>query len=120
MTNRLQPFVLNRRQQRKQRDRNPPFPLFAPVQILLLLTMLWACGAARAQCYIDPFTGQQICSRQAPSRRLVSDSPGANAQSSAVDPSAHCRISVADGTMGSGTLVAHDDTVGLVLTCSHL
>jgi hypothetical protein len=37
-----------------------------------------------------------------------------------VDPAAHCRISIADGTMGSGTLVGANDSVGLVLTCSHL
>lgn len=83
--------------------------------------MLCACVAAHAQCYIDPFTGQQICTRQgspcqpptSPSRRVVSESP-------TVDSSAHCRVTVADGTMGSGTLVACNDSVGLVLTCSHL
>jgi hypothetical protein len=37
-----------------------------------------------------------------------------------MDSSAHCRISVADGTMGSGTLIGGDDRIGLVLTCSHL
>jgi hypothetical protein len=37
-----------------------------------------------------------------------------------VDAAAHCRISVGDGTLGSGTLVGVSDSVGLVLTCSHL
>src|SRR5215212_9088310 len=76
-------------------------------------TFALACGAAHAQCYTDPLTGQRICTRQV--------SPGATAATTSnVDPSAHCRITVADGTMGSGTLVACNDSVGLVLTCSHL
>lgn len=33
---------------------------------------------------------------------------------------AHCRVFVADGSTGSGTLIARNDTTGLVLTCSHL
>ena len=69
--------------------------------------------SAHAQCYTDPFTGQRICTRQ------VSPCQPA-AETSNVDSTAHCRITVADGTMGSGTLVASNDTVGLVLTCSHL
>src|SRR3989304_6186371 len=32
---------------------------------------------------------------------------------------AHCRIHVGDGSVGSGTLIAKNET-GLVLTCSHL
>jgi hypothetical protein len=33
---------------------------------------------------------------------------------------AHCRISLADGTLGSGTLIDRNESVGLVLTCAHL
>ncbi len=89
--------------------------------VLALFASAMTYALAHAKCYIDPLTGQQICPRQlspcqpqtAPTRRLVSDSP-------TVDSTAHCRITVADGTMGSGTLVASNDTIGLVLTCSHL
>ncbi|HVT26448.1 MAG TPA: serine protease [Lacipirellulaceae bacterium] len=98
-------------------------PRFA---FLLLITS--ASAGANAQCYTDPYTGQQICTRPTagcPScerqlRRLVSDSPASDTQSTNVDATAHCRISVADGTMGSGTLVDQNDAVGLVLTCAHL
>ncbi len=55
---------------------------------------------AQAQCYIDPVTKEQICTP--------------------VSSSAHCRITVADGSTGSGTLVRRSDSLGLVLTCSHL
>lgn len=37
-----------------------------------------------------------------------------------VDPQAHCRIYVGDGSIGSGTLIARNDATGLILTCSHL
>ncbi len=75
----------------------------------------------QAQCYFDPITGQRICMRQdspcqpstGASRRIESDSPS-------VDSSAHCRVTVADGTTGSGTLIERNDSIGLVLTCSHL
>lgn len=80
---------------------------------LSLVALAFACATAHAQCYIDPFTGQRICTRQ-----LAPSAPAASAPN--VDSTAHCRITVADGTMGSGTLVACNDTVGLVLTCSHL
>lgn len=128
MKNKSQQFGLNRRKQRKQRTLAPPFSLLAPVQILLPLAIVCACIGAQAQCFIDPFTGQQICTRQGspcqpsntPSRRIVSDTPADGAQSASVDQAPHCRISVADGTLGSGTLVASNDTIGLVLTCSHL
>ena len=60
-----------------------------------------------AQCYYDPFTGRRICT-QLP-------------QEPAIDSEiAHCRITVGDGSAGSGVLVSVDDTTGLVLTCSHL
>jgi S1-C subfamily serine protease len=89
--------------------------------MFLVLLFVYPCATTRAQCYVDPITGQRICTRQgspyqpptAPTGRAISDSPS-------VDSTAHCRISVADGTMGSGTLVGSTDTIGLVLTCSHL
>jgi S1-C subfamily serine protease len=79
----------------------------------ILLSIAFACPAAHAQCYTDPFTGQRICTRQ------VSPCQPAT-ETSKVDSTAHCRVTVADGTMGSGALVASNDSVGLVLTCSHL
>jgi hypothetical protein len=81
--------------------------------VLTLLSAVFVCATANAQCYTDPLTGQRICTRQ------VSPCQPA-AETSNVDSTAHCRIGVADGTMGSGTLVATNDTIGLVLTCSHL
>ncbi|MEX2306130.1 MAG: serine protease [Pirellulales bacterium] len=78
------------------------------VLLLLLLCIAFACGPIRAQCYVDPVTGQQICTPLAPNSTPT------------IDNSAHCRISVADGSTGSGTLIAVDGSVGLVLTCSHL
>ncbi|HEX2473931.1 MAG TPA: hypothetical protein VHK01_04265, partial [Lacipirellulaceae bacterium] len=39
---------------------------------------------------------------------------------STLDHSAHCRITVADGSAGSGTLVRRSSSTGLVLTCAHL
>src|SRR5262245_57072681 len=80
------------------------------------LPLLWlalACAVTHAQCYTDPFTGQRICARQ-----MAPTQPAANIAN--VDSAAHCRVSVADGTMGSGTLVGANESVGLVLTCSHL
>jgi hypothetical protein len=53
-----------------------------------------------AQCYIDPVTNEQICTP--------------------VSSSAHCRITVGDGSTGSGTLVRRSESLGLVLTCAHL
>jgi hypothetical protein len=81
------------------------------------------CAIANAQCYFDPFTGQRICT--------IAPDSGAGTRSQALDsrpgtlwvaldPSAHCRISVGDGSVGSGVLVSRDDATGLVLTCSHL
>jgi hypothetical protein len=82
---------------------------------LLVFACAWA-GVARAQqCYVDPITGQRIC---------VLPIVEANPQSAIRNPqsaaSPHCRITIGDGTAGSGTLVARSATAGLVLTCSHL
>jgi Trypsin-like peptidase domain len=80
---------------------------------LALLLTAFACATAHAQCYTDPLTGQRICTRQVSPSTL-------DGAASHVDSTGHCRITVADGTMGSGTLVGKSDTIGLVLTCSHL
>src|SRR5688572_24807760 len=86
------------------------------------------CQLAHADCYFDPFTGRQICTEPQRGREAYSGSarlvgpnyPVAEGTSPSVDSSAHCRITVGDGSMGSGTLVACDKAIGLVLTCSHL
>jgi len=85
----------------------------------LALIAMWS-GQLRAQgsCYIDPFTGQKIC---VPAGGLVQPQfPTLDSRPVATDSSAPCRISVGDGSAGSGTLVARSPTGGLVLTCSHL
>ncbi len=92
---------------------------------------------AQSQCYIDPVTGERVCAvvpgavlGRAPaldfrqdSQRLSQDSvsllPGPPRQGEGV-LQGHCRISVADGSTGSGTLINVDKFVGRVLTCSHL
>jgi hypothetical protein len=74
---------------------------------------------AQAQCYIDPVTGQRVC-MTAPESRDSVYAPALDSGLSTLDHSAHCRISVADGSTGSGTLVAVGKSVGLVLSCSHL
>lgn len=83
---------------------------------------------AQAQCYIDPVTGQRVCTRapgatpgaRAPAFLVQPSVPALDSCLSALDQSPHCRISVADGTLGSGTLVARDQSLGLVITCAHL
>lgn len=91
----------DRRAQRKQSS------LVSPVRIVFFGFVALACQAVRAECYIDPSTGQRFCT-----------SP--NVAPTVVPPSAHCRITVGDGAAGSGTLVARDVATGTVLTCSHL
>jgi hypothetical protein len=81
--------------------------------MFFVLPLVIACATAQAQCYVDPVTGQRICTRQVAPCAPVSGA-------SNVDSTAHCRISIADGTLGSGTLVACNESVGLILTCSHL
>lgn len=46
--------------------------------------------------------------------------PALDSRPSTLDSSAHCRIRVGDGTVGSGTLIGKNDGTALVLTCSHL
>jgi hypothetical protein len=74
---------------------------------------------AQAQCYIDPVTGQRVCavSPHAPSGNRA---PALDSRLSTLDSSAHCRITVADGSTGSGTLIDVNHSTGLVLTCAHL
>jgi hypothetical protein len=87
--------------------------------MLALAAILIDGDVLQAQCYIDPVTGKKICAigqLLPPS----APSPALDSRLSALDSSAHCRITVGDGTAGSGTLVASSSDAGLVLTCSHL
>lgn len=81
------------------------------------------CGATiSAQCYVDPYTGLRTCPSQDFGWRPISGSRTTRLADldKASDAPAHCRISVGDGSTGSGTLVDRKDATGLVLTCSHL
>ena len=86
---------------------------------LSLAVVLPAAVRSQAQCYIDPVTGEQVCA-QAPKSIAGGRALALDSRLSTLDPAAHCRITVADGSTGSGTLIAVDESVGLVLTCSHL
>jgi len=107
-------FGINRRQ---QRERSILFPLFAPAQVFLLLAIVSVCGTVSGQCYVDPISGQRICTRPDFDSQPASS---ATSEGGAEQSAAHCRISVGDGSTGSATLVAVDASTGLVLTCSHL
>jgi hypothetical protein len=94
---------------------------------LSLLFLACTSITAVAQCYVDPFTGQRYCTGSCPtcptcrpSRQVVVGTPAASANAANVDSSSHCRITVGGSTLGSGTLVDRDDSIGLVLTCAHL
>lgn len=122
-------YKFNRRKQRKWRFVFPLFSLLPPVQRLLVVLLLGACSTGKAQCYIDPFTGRQICTTPASGWRSVTGQvqPGSvgphgsvERDGSTIDRSAHCRIRVGDGTTGSGALIEVNDSIGFVLTCSHL
>ncbi len=114
-------FGLNRRQPRKRSSLRTPFSLLAPVHIIPLLCLAIVNVNVRADCYIDPSTGRQVCtSPNAGWQPLSGAGTPWFAEPSSIDSSAHCRISVADGTTGSGTLIAVDKSTGVVLTCSHL
>lgn len=76
------------------------------VQFVVALALVVNCATAGAQCFIDPTTGSRVCPTREASARAGS--------------SAHCRITVGDGSTGSGALVERTDDTGLVLTCSHL
>jgi hypothetical protein len=113
MKNQLLQILVNKRQQRKPRSYSQ-FPLFAPVQISFL-AIACACTITHAQCYIDPYTGRQICTRPITPTQPPIVSNGVIAAADA----AHCRISIANGTLGSGTIVDRGDNTALVLTCAH-
>ena len=83
------------------------------IAFVITATLLTIPNTTRAQCYTDPYTGQRICNRQITPCAPITAQP-------TVDPTSHCRITISDGTMGSGSLVATNDDLGLVLTCSHL
>jgi hypothetical protein len=89
-------------------------------RIAVVIAMQLCAMAARSQqCYIDPFTGQKVCGQPAYGWAIT------NPQSEIRNPqfinsAAHCRITVGDGSAGSGTLVARTQSGGLILTCSHL
>jgi hypothetical protein len=114
-------FGLNRRQQRKQ---SSLFSLFAPVPLILVLAIvcMCVCDSARGDCYVDPLTGRQVCVPAGSGWQPLSGggAPRPTAPQASAESSAHCRISVADGNTGSGTLIGFDNAVGLVLTCAHL
>jgi hypothetical protein len=87
----------------------------------LLAAWLYAAAMtpadAQVQCYIDAY-GNRICPQQ--------DAQGWSGQrlvhpvQSAPPDSGYCQIHVGDGSLGSGALIAKDDEIGEVLTCSHL
>ncbi len=84
------------------------------IQLPTIGIILLACAVARGQC------SGGFCR---PAERWViaaSPTPALDSQHSTLDSSAHCRIHVGDGTVGSGTLISKNDETGLVLTCSHL
>jgi S1-C subfamily serine protease len=77
-----------------------------------------------AQCHVDPVSGERVCAiiPESESGALALDFRHGESSTrlSARDSSAHCRITVADGSAGSGTLVRRSNSLGLVLTCAHL
>ncbi len=99
----------------EQKKHTPPFSLFPPVQFLLLAAVAGLAHSASAQCYVDPYSGQRICARPAANCPPATGSSVPN-----ITSFAHCRIRVGDGTLGSGTLVDRNESVGLILTCAHL
>lgn len=92
------------------------------INLGVVAALAWS-PVASAQCSIDPYTGRQICGRVddarlglvAPRDRIGTGDPLPQAQQAA-----QCRVSVRDGSTGSGTLVARNERAGLILTCSHL
>jgi hypothetical protein len=76
------------------------------------------------QCYIDAY-GNRICPQQdaqgwsGGSVRMVMPVDRMPVENVSSD-SGYCQIHVGDGSLGSGALIAKDDEIGEVLTCSHL
>jgi hypothetical protein len=88
-----------------------------------LASCAYAQGPCHAQrCYVDPFTGRQQCSQSVGNELAASplDPQPEIRNPQSLSASAHCRITIADGSTGSGTLVRRSESLGLVLTCSHL
>jgi hypothetical protein len=107
--------------------------LFTTKRFTPLVAIAVLIGHAHAQCYVDPYTGQRYCtgpSGSCPScgncpscgvsRPVVAQKPTPRANTVNVDSTAHCRITVNNSTLGSGTLIARDQSIGLILTCAHL
>jgi len=76
-------------------------------------------SSAHAQCHTDPVTGQRVCA-VAPEPLPGARAPALDSALLAPGASAHCRVSVSDGSTGSGTLIAVDPSGGFILTCAHL
>ncbi|HEX4415173.1 MAG TPA: serine protease [Lacipirellulaceae bacterium] len=83
--------------------------------------------SVHGECYTDPYTGQRYCTGSCPNcpsygsaRQSLPPTPPKPSNTVNVDSAAHCRIAVNDSTLGSGTLVARDQSIGLILTCAHL
>ncbi len=93
---------------------------------LSLIAAALLAAAASGQCYIDPLTGQRVCTASIDSWRLAQlpdhDAVlgAAEANAPAARSLAHARIIASDGVAGSGTLVHRGAKAGLLLTCSHL
>jgi hypothetical protein len=100
------------------------------LRIGAIAAVLLCAGVANAQyCYVDPITGQKICVPAASPSTFPLLNPQSAIRGSTelaeVNPqlpaaAGHCRITVGDGSAGSGTLVARTESGGLVVTCSHL
>ena len=104
-----------------------PRKLMPLIRFTPLIALALCLGDARGQCYTDPYTGQRYCTGSCPNcpscgnaRQILPLSESKPSNIVNVDSTAHCRISVNDTTLGSGSLVARDQSIGLVLTCAHL
>ena len=111
---------------RTREDRRREFLAGAVWDLLMLAAMAsllfaWLGSTpARGDCYFDPMTGQRVC-QNAPGVGVGVNVGGVGVGVSMGGPSAiplpaRCRISVGDGSLGSGTLISDD----VVLTCNHL
>ncbi len=86
---------------------------------LVLVASLLCAAGVRGQCYIDPISGQRVCPLNQ-QQFYVPARPAVDTRLLTLDSAAFCRITVGDGTAGSGTLISRSAKAGLVLTCSHL
>jgi len=95
------------------------------VDVLVIgLAVSFAARCFAASCRIDPNTGQVICDERLGSEEQRAIEPvGPEAPDGPVErlPAlAHCRVTLGDGSMGSGTLVAKDARYGTIITAWHL